>query len=403
MSNPKSTRTSARRAVRLLGCALATGLLASACGGGAGGGSGGSSGGDILIGVPAPLSGDYASAGTDVVHGAELAAKDINAKGGVIGRKLKIVSQDDACTAQTAAQAAQKLVAQKVVAVTGGYCSTAALPEVQAFHRVGVPYVMAGSTNPQLTEQGFAEAFRTIGRDDEQGPFVAKFVTGFLHAKRIAIGNDNTTYSKGLADSTAAALKKAGAQVVFNNALTPGQSDYSSFLTKVGQSKPDLFYYSGYFAEFGLLIKQAKRLGLSFPLMGGDANNDTTLIKTAGKTAEGVYVDTAPLAQFLDSAKGYVDEYKQTYKTGPGPYSTYAYDGVGVIAAAIKKAKSADAKKITSALHSLGTYKGITGEFSFDKKGDRKPVNYIIVRVENGEFTAYKKFDATTQKWTDVA
>lgn len=402
MSNPKSARQPARRVMRLVGCALVTGLLASACGG-AGGGSGGSSGGDILIGVPAPLSGDYASAGTDVVHGAELAAKDINAKGGVLGRKLKIVSQDDACTAQTAAQAAQKLVAQKVVAVTGGYCSTAALPEVQAFHRAGVSYVMAGSTNPQLTEQGFAEAFRTIGRDDEQGPFVAKFVTGFLHAKRIAIGNDNTTYSKGLADSTAAALKKAGAQVVFDNALTPGQSDYSSFLTKVGQSKPDLFYYSGYYAEFGLLIKQAKRLGLSFPLMGGDANNDTTLIKTAGKAAEGVYVDTAPLAQFLSSAKGYVAEYQKTYKSGPGPYSTYAYDGVGVIAAAIKKAKSSDPKKITSALHSLGSYKGISGTFSFDKKGDRKPVNYIVVRVENGKFTAYKKFDANTQKWTDVS
>lgn len=402
MSNPKSARQPARRVMRLVGCALVTGLLASACGG-AGGGSGGSSGGDILIGVPAPLSGDYASAGTDVVHGAELAAKDINAKGGVLGRKLKIVSQDDACTAQTAAQAAQKLVAQKVVAVTGGYCSTAALPEVQAFHRAGVSYVMAGSTNPQLTEQGFAEAFRTIGRDDEQGPFVAKFVTGFLHAKRIAIGNDNTTYSKGLADSTAAALKKAGAQVVFDNALTPGQSDYSSFLTKVGQSKPDLFYYSGYYAEFGLLIKQAKRLGLSFPLMGGDANNDTTLIKTAGKAAEGVYVDTAPLAQFLSSAKGYVAEYQKTYKSGPGPYSTYAYDGVGVIAAAIKKAKSSDPKKITSALHSLGSYKGISGTFSFDKKGDRKPVNYIVVRVENGKFTAYKKFDQNTQKWTDVS
>lgn len=401
MSNPNHDRPPARRVIRLLGCVLAAGLLASACGGSSAGGGGGS--GPILIGVPAPLSGDYASAGTDVVHGAELAAKDINAKGGVLGRKLKIVSQDDACTAQTAAQAAQKLVAQKIVAAAGGYCSTAALPEVQAFHRAAVPYVMAGSTNPELTEQGFAEAFRTIGRDDEQGPFVAKFVTGFLHAKRIAIGNDNTTYSKGLADSTAAALKKAGAQVVFDNSLTPGQSDYSSFLTKVGQSKPDLFYYSGYYAEFGLLIKQAKRLGLSFPLMGGDANNDTTLIKTAGKTAEGVYVDTAPLAQFLTSAKGYVDEYKKTYKSGPGPYSTYAYDGVGVVAAAIKKAKSADPKKITAALHSLGQYKGISGTFSFDKKGDRKPVNYIVVRVENGEFTAYKKLDPKTQKWVGVS
>ena len=376
-------------------------LVASACSSSGSGGGGGGGGGDIVIGVPVPVSGDYASAGTDILHGAQLAAKKINSDGGVNGQQIKIVSQDDACSAQTAAQAAEKLISQNIVAAAGGYCSTAAAPELQAFHRQGIPFVMDASTNPQLTEQGFPEAFRTIGRDDEQGPFVAKFITGFLKAKRVAVGNDNSTYAKGLADSTVAALKSAGADVVFNSALTPGQSDYTSFMTKVGQSKPDVFYYTGYFSEFGLLLKQGKQLGQNFTMMGGDANNDPTLIKTAGSAAEGALIDTAPLAQFLSSAKDYVDAYKAAYNTEPGPYSTYEYDAVGVLAQAIKDAGSTDGSKIVDALHAIKTYHGISGDFHFDKKGDRKPVVYIVTTVKNGKFVAYKQLDPSG-KWVNV-
>ena len=362
-----------------------------------------STGGDILIGVNVPLSGDYAAAGVDIVNGAQLSAKAINDAGGINGQMIKIVSQDDACSAQVGAQAAQKLISQKVVAVAGGYCSGASLPALAQFHTAGIPFVMVGSTNPQLTEQGFAEAFRTIFRDDVQGPFVAKFIATYLKAKKVAVVNDSTTYSKGLADQTVTALKKAGADVVYDNALTPGQSDYSSVLTKVSQANPDVFYYTGYFAEFGLLLKQAKQQGLKFQMMGGDANNDPTLIKTAGAAAAGVLIDTAPLAQFLSSATDYVSSYKSAYGKEPGPYSAYEYDAVGTIAAAIKKAGSTDSKKITEALHNLGDYAGITGTFHFDSKGDRQPVNYISITVKNGDFVADKKFDQSTSLWVTAS
>jgi len=380
-------------------------LATAACGSSAS--SGGSSGnqgskGAILIGVPVPLSGEYASAGTDILHGAQLAAKDINSSGGVDGRKIQIVSQDDACQASTGSQAAQKLISQGVVAAAGGYCSTAAFPELQAFHRMGIPYVMDASTNPQLTEQHFAEAFRTIGRDDEQGPIAASCITGFLHDKRVAVGNDNSTYAKGLADATVSALQQDGAQVVFNNALTPGQSDYTSFLTKIGQAKPEVFYYTGYYPEFGLLLKEAKQLGLKFTMMGGDANNDPTLIKTAGSAASGAMMTTAPLAQFLSSAKGYVDAYRSAYGASPGPYSTYEYDAVGVVAQAIKAAHSTTPGKITAALKSI-SYKGISGDFHFDSAGDRKPANYIIITVKGDSFAPYKQYDNATKQWTNVS
>jgi branched-chain amino acid transport system substrate-binding protein len=382
----------------------AVALTTAACSSSASSGSSGgqSSQGAILIGVPVPLSGEYASAGTDILHGAQLAAKDINAKGGVNGKKIQIVSQDDACQASTGSQAAQKLISQGIVAAAGGYCSTAAFPELQAFHRMGIPYVMDASTNPQLTEQHFAEAFRTIGRDDEQGPIAASFITGFLHGKRVAVGNDNSTYAKGLADATVSALQQDGAQVVFNNALTPGQSDYTSFLTKIGQAKPDVFYYTGYYPEFGLLLKEAKQLGLKFTMMGGDANNDPTLITTAGSAAVGAMMTTAPLAQFLGSAKSYVDAYQSAYGSSPGPYSSYEYDAVGVVAQAIRNAHSTTPGKITAALQPI-SYKGITGDFHFDSAGDRKPANYIIITVKGDSFAPYKEYDSATKQWTNVS
>lgn len=396
---PFSNRTTMVAMLVVLGFGTAACSSSSAVGG-----SGGSSGGgEILIGVPAPLSGDSASAGQDIVHGAELSAKKINDAGGVNGKKIKIVSQDDACSAQTAAQAAQKLISQNVVAVAGGYCSSASLPELAAFHRSGIPFVMDASTNPQLTEQGFPEAFRTIFRDDEQGPVVAGFITGYLKAKKVAVVNDSTTYSKGLADQTVIGLKAAGADVVYDNALTPGQSDYSSVLTKISQANPEVFYYTGYFAEFGLLLKEAKQQGLKFQMMGGDATNDPTLIKTAGNAAAGVLIDSAPLAQFLTSAQDYVSSYKTAYGNTPGPYSAYEYDAVGAIAAAIKKAGSTDSKKITAALQNLGDFAGVTGKFHFDTKGDRKPVNYIILTVKNGEFVMDKKLDESTGQWVNAS
>ena len=382
--------------------ALTAAACSSASSGSAASSGSSASGGSILIGVPVPLSGEYASAGTDILHGAQLAAKNINASGGVLGRKIQIVGQDDACLASTGSEAAQKLVSQGIAAAAGGYCSTAAFPELEAFHRAGIPYVMDASTNPQLTEQGFAQAFRTIGRDDEQGPVAASFITSFLHAKRVAVGNDNSTYAKGLANATVSALQKDGAQVVFNNALTPGQSDYTSFLTKIGQSKPQVFYYTGYYPEFGLLLKEAKQLGLTFTMMGGDANNDPTLIKTAGSAANGAMMTTAPLAQFLSSAKSYVSAYQAAYGTGPGPYSSYEYDAVGVVAQAIKDARSAKPGSIAQALRSI-SYNGITGDFHFDTNGDRKPVNYIIITVKNGSFVAYKKFDYSTNQWVSLS
>jgi branched-chain amino acid transport system substrate-binding protein len=357
-----------------------------------------SQGDTIKIGVPVPLSGSSANAGTDILNGAKLAAAKINAAGGVLGKQIELIPEDDACDAQTAVQAAQKLIDAGVVAVAGGYCSSAALPELTAFHRAGIPYVLDASTNPQLTEMGWDNVFRTIGRDDEQGPFAAGFMKNFLHAKHVAVIDDNTTYSKGLAQNTVSALKSEGVDVVYANSITPGQMDYSPTLTRVNALNPDVIYYTGYFAEAGLMVKEARQLGYKATFMGGDGTNDPTLFKTAGPAADGMIITTAPLAQFLSSAHGFVDDYTKTYGQGPGPYSVYEYDAVGVTAKAIAEAKSASAAAITAALHKVTDFQGVTGSIGFNPKGDRSKAVYVTVIVKNDAFVPYQSLNASG-KW----
>lgn len=361
----------------------ATSLLLAACGS-----STSPSSSVIKIGVPVPLSGPYASAGTDIVDGAKLAAANINAKGGVLGQKIVIVPADDACDPQTGVQAAQKLVAQGVVGIAGGYCSSAAIPESGVFHQTNLPFVADASTNPTLTEQGFNDVFRTIGRDDEQGPFAANFIANFLHAKRVVVMDDNTTYAAGLAQNTITALKKYGV-AVDHIVITAGQSDYTAALTSAAQFHPQVLYYTGYFTEAGLLVKQAKQLHLSFQFMGGDATNSPVLFQTAGAAANGMIITTSPLAQFLGGAQGYVTQYTKKFGQAPGPYSVYEYDAVGVLAQAIKNAGSTNAVKIDKALHAIQNYQGATGVIGFNKIGDRTHPAYITIRVENDQFLPY--------------
>jgi ABC-type branched-subunit amino acid transport system substrate-binding protein len=234
----------------------------------------------IKIGVPVPLSGGNAKMGDDIAKAARMAADEWNAKGGVMGHKIEIVAFDDACDAQASVTAAHKLIDGGVVAVAGGYCSSAAIPASAVYHDAGVAFVADASSNPKLTDQGFENVFRVIGRDDQQGPYAAAFMINKLKAKKIAIIHDNTVYAKGLADATKAALDgKPGVSVVFFDAITPGEKDFSAVLTKVKSLAPDVTYFTGYYPEGGLVAKQFKDLGVPGKFMAGDANNDPTLLR----------------------------------------------------------------------------------------------------------------------------
>jgi branched-chain amino acid transport system substrate-binding protein len=350
----------------------------------------GAQGGTIKIGVPVPLSGGNAKMGDDIAKAGTLAVEEWNAKGGVLGRKLEIVSFDDACDAQQSVTAAHKLIDAGVVAVAGGYCSSAAIPASAVYHDAGVAFVADASSNPKLTDQGFENVFRVIGRDDQQGPYAAGVMMNTLKAKRIAIIHDNTLYAKGLADATKAALEgKSGVQVVFFDAVTPGEKDFSAVLTKVKSLNPDVTYYTGYYPEGGLVAKQFKDLGVSGKFMAGDANNDPTFISEAGPASEGVFVTSTPLPQDQSTAKAFIDRYKKRWNQDPGPYSALEYDAVNVVINAIKQTGSADRAAIIKAITATKNYQGATGAINFDKKGDRTSVLYITYIIKGGKFVPY--------------
>ena len=347
----------------------------------------GAQGAAIKIGVPVPLSGGNAKMGNDISQAATLAVEEWNAKGGVLGRKLEIVAFDDACDAQQSVTAAHKLVDGGVVAVAGGYCSSAAIPASAVYHDAGVAFVADASSNPKLTDQGFENVFRVIGRDDQQGPYAAGFMMNTLKAKKIAIIHDNTLYAKGLADATKAALEgKPGVQVVFFDAVTPGEKDFSAVLTKVKSLSPDVTYYTGYYPEGGLIAKQFKDLGVPGKFMAGDANNDPTFISEAGPASEGVYVTSTPLPQDQSSAKSFIDRYKKRWNQDPGPYSALEYDAVNVVINAIKQSGSTDRAAVIKAITATKNYQGATGAINFDKKGDRASVLYITYIIKGGKF-----------------
>jgi branched-chain amino acid transport system substrate-binding protein len=350
----------------------------------------GAQGAPIKIGVPVPLSGGNAKMGDDIAKAATLAAEEVNAKGGVLGSKIEIVSFDDACDAQQSVTAAHKLLDAGVVAVAGGYCSSAAIPASAVYHDAGVAFVADASSNPKLTDQGFENVFRVIGRDDQQGPYAAGFMMKVLKATRIAIIHDNTLYAKGLADATKAAIEgKPGVQLVFFDAVTPGEKDFSAVLTKVKSLSPDVTYYTGYYPEGGLVAKQFKDLGVSGKFMAGDANNDPTFISEAGNASEGVFVTSTPLPQDQNSAKAFIDRYKKRFNQDPGPYSALEYDAVNVVIDAMKRAKSADRAAIVKTIMATKGYRGATGSITFDKKGDRTSVLYITYIIRGGKFVPY--------------
>jgi ABC-type branched-subunit amino acid transport system substrate-binding protein len=300
-------------------------------------------------------------------------------------------AQDSPCNPQVAVQAAQKLITDGVVGVVGPYCSGDAIPTSVIFHRAHVPVLDPAATNPTLTEQGFDNIFRTIGRDDEQGGFAAKIMVTKLHATRIAIIHDNTVYAKGLATQTKDALAKySGTNVVYFDAIVPGSKDFSATLTQVKTLNPQVTYFTGYYSDGGLILKQFVQLGLPGQFMAGDANNDQQFINIAGADAEKALITSAPTPSLIPSAKAFVRQFKSTYHIAAGAYSTYSYDGANILLLAIKKANSTSGSAIIKQLKKIKNFPGITGAISFNAKGDRVQIQYIVETVRNGTFVRAK-------------
>jgi branched-chain amino acid transport system substrate-binding protein len=357
----------------------------------------------IILGLQAPITGNWAYEGEMAKKSAETAAKLINDKGGILGgRKIQIQVADDASNPKDSALAAQKLVAQKVVAVVGSYGSSVTVPAADIYEQNKLVDIGYGCTAVSLTmDKERKYFFRTCGRDDSQGQFFGQFAVEKLAAKRIAIMHDNTTFAKGVADEAQKALKKyvdeGKAEIVYFDAITPGEKDFNAALTKLRETKPDVWYFTGYYPEAGLLIRQGRDAGIKCPFVGGNAAVNDDFVKIAGiDYAKGALMTQEPLPSDLTTpiSKDFLAAYKTAYGDIPSsPWPIYAADGVYALAWAIDKAGSTEPDKIVDALHTkMNGSEGVTGPMSFSDRGDRVGVPYFMYIVkDDGKFGVYNK------------
>lgn len=329
----------------------------------------------IKIGVMAPLTGAYASEGQDMKDIVTILADELNAQGGLLGKKIEVILGDDGSDARNASMAAQRLSTQGVIASIGTYGSANTEVTQMIYDESQIIQIANGSTSVRLSEKGLKYFFRTCPRDDSQGEVAYKTLLK-LGYKNIAILHDNSSYAKGLADETMGPLKDNGAKVVFYDALTPKENDYTAILTKIKATRPDVVFFTGYYGEAGLMLRQKKEMGWNVPFVGGDATNNQDLVKIAGKdAAAGFTCLSPPLPQDLmnPEAKAFMSEFTKTYNRIPGSiWSVLAGDGFKVITAAIKATNSTDPDVLADYMHTkLKDVEGLTGKISFNAKGDR--------------------------------
>lgn len=350
----------------------------------------------IKIGVQGPITGDWAYEGEGFVRAVKLAAAQVNEKGGLLGRQVEVIEGDDKGDPKESALVAQKMVTSKVVGVVGSYSSGCSEPASGIYEENQIVEITPSSTATRLTEKGYKFFFRACTTDDRQGILVADTLVKKLGFKKVAIIHDNTTYAKGLAEWTKKYCEEAGATVVFFDAITPGERDFTPTLTKIKGLAPDAIYFSGYYPEGGLLLKQAKDLGIPAQFSVGDACNNPELIKISGvEAAKGVLVSTTPLPKDLPykEAKIFLELYKLDYGEYPGSiWTVMAYDAAQILFEGIRKAGSTDSAKVADAIRAIKDFPGVTGPIvGFDEKGDRIGTTHMMYIIdENGEFVPYE-------------
>ncbi|MBI5204651.1 MAG: branched-chain amino acid ABC transporter substrate-binding protein [Nitrospirae bacterium] len=343
----------------------------------------------IKIGVVGPMTGDQAKMGTDFKNGVALAVEEWNTRGGVLNKKIVALIEDDQHDPKQAVSVANKLVNAGIAGVIGHFNSSCSIPASDVYNRAGIPMISPGSTNPQLTEKGHKGVFRVCGRDDQQGKVGAEFVINKLKLKKIAVIHDKTTYGQGLADEFKKFVEK-DVEVVYYGGVIQGDKDFKTVLISIKEKKPELIYFGGIYPEAGLLVKQAKELGLNVPLMSGDGTIDPKFIEIAGaKAAEGTYLTFSPDAKKIPTAKKFVEDYEKKFGE-LGPYSIYAYDAANIMLSGIKEANSTEGRAITEKLHSV-EFDGALGKIKLDAKGDVTVAPYIIWITKNGKFEEFWK------------
>jgi branched-chain amino acid transport system substrate-binding protein len=348
------------------------------------------SGDTIKVGVYGDTTGTTSSFGQSTKNGIQLAFEEINAAGGVGGKKLEMIFEDDQGRPEQAKTVASKLVNQdKVVALLGEVASTNSLAAAPVAQEAKIPMISPSSTNPKVTEVGDYIS-RVCFIDPFQGSVMARFATNTLKAKTAAIiGDVNSDYSKGLSEVFKQEFTKLGGQIVAESAYTQTDADYKGQLTNIRNLKPDVIYIPGYYGNVAIIAKQARELGMNMPLMGGDGWDSPELWKLGGDALKNAYISNHYSADNpAPEIQNFVKNYKAKFNVAPDSLAALAYDSAKVLADALKRAGSADSAKLRDAIAQTKNFAGVTGLITLDEKRNAvKPAVVLELDPSKAGFT----------------
>jgi len=337
----------------------------------------------IKMGMIGPITGPNAAFGAQLKNGVEQAVADINAAGGIMGKKITLSFSDDVSDPKQGVSVANKLSAEGVKYVVGPFNSGVTMPASEVYQENGILEITPSATNPKITERGMWNIFRTCGRDDQQGTVAGDYIVKKFKGKKVAIVHDKTTYGQGLADETKKALVKGGMKEVLYEGVNIGEKDFSALVSKIKAAGADLVYWGGLHTEGGLIVRQMRDQGVKAPLMGGDGITTDEFASVGGPGVEGTLMTFPPDPRKNPAAKAVVEKFRAK-KFEPEAYTLYSYAAVEVIKQAAEAAKTLDPKKVAAQMKSGQKFKTVIGELSYDKKGDITRLDYVMYVWKKG-------------------
>ena len=339
---------------------------------------------ELAVAAVGPMTGSQAAFGEQMRRGAEMAVADLNAAGGVLGKKLRLEIGDDACDPKQAVAVANQLASKKILLAAGGFCSGSSIPASNVYAEEDIIQISPASTNPLYTERGLKNVFRVCGRDDQQGGVIGKFLIEHYKGKKIGLVHDKSTYGKGLADEVKKTINSGGVQEVLYEAYTAGEKDFSALVTKLKQAGIDALMVGGYHTEAGLIVRQMREQGMKTVLLGGDALVTDEFWSISGAAGEGSIMSFSPDPRKNPMVAPLVEKFRSAgYE--PEGYTLYSYAAFQAWAQAATKAGTTEAAKVIAALKS-NQFDTVLGKIGFDAKGDVTAPGYVLYVWKAGKY-----------------
>lgn len=356
--------------------------------------SGASHAQEVKIGLVAPLSGPAAAYGKDIQNGASLAAQEINAAGGIAGRKLVLVEGDDRGSPKDGANVAQRFVSDSdVLALIGGATSTATFGSAPVAQRGKLPFLITLATHPDLTKEG-NYIFRNSTTQEAEGPALGKLVSTCLDAKSVAIVHLNNDWALSMTKEFKKSLDEKGLKVAVEESYDPGENiDYTAKLSKAKASTPDLIWFGSQYNDLALILKQAQRVNLGdTPRVGSSGVHSTGLIDVAGPAANGLYLHTLFFPESDDpKVRNFTEKFRAKFNQDPNLFSAQAYDGMFILAKAVEEGKYTR-EGVRNALLEMKPHAGVGGPISFDPQTrEAKGKEFTPLVVKNQKFTLWEE------------